>query len=842
MQNRNISASLFSLLFLLSSLCSNAQNRVTYAGGSGNETFYDVIQLSDGTFLVAGSASSLSWVVPSVSTTVLSAGSIKNASGTNVYGFIMQLNSNLSSVLRLVHFPQGAVEDIKFMKTTSKLGEPTGSLFISGTTKDTKANAGGYFVAKLNNNFVNGAPTDIAWARPIWAETDIQLAQPWDVGSDGKVVYVTGQYNAADWSALQRMNASGVDEVIENFTTHWKVGGGEYYGTASSNPTGGAAGLAYSAVVLKVGNRCSLRSWTAADFNAVTPDENGGTKKGRMPLDVFYDSPCVPNVGPTTGGGYTGYTINTQTLGATSVTIDRRDNRFYLGMNIKSKLPNGLPDFEPTVIAFNVDGGIRWWSRLYHETTPAGANVNSSPDQYVDALAIDYAADNLVVAARSHGNNVENLWEGNTIASNPTASAFQNQFTGTNGNIHLQWLGKMRLTDGQLQRSTYFGEYNEGSNNYGTPHPDPNMDGFPNPNAGWANMNTTRMPKNTLKTTADGSVCVIAVGRRTMTTANAFQKMPLPSTGLTGTWNNFVRVYKPDFSVPLYSSMLVGQWNTATGAGGDNITLNGVWKTQTGVVVVGRATSGGSAMPTANVPAWGSATENGTESAVLGYFSAANLYNAGDGIAVTIPVELVKFSGNSVGCGVETRHALSLPSNALSLPSNALSLPSNALSLPSNALSLSCHHVLNWETASEIGTESFDIQQSAGDNVFKTIGTIKAMGKAGTYTFKNDAPLRSTNYYRLKINDTDGKTAFSPVISLENGFILRGPRVYPNPASDVLFIENADNQEITIVNVLGQVVMSVPKAINHSQLIINQLKSGVYFVKMGNETVRFVKN
>ncbi len=269
----------FTFLFFFSTFVSVAQNRVTYAGGNGSETFYDVAQLSDGTFLVAGSASDLSWVAPSVSTTVLPVGSLKNGTGTNVFGFIMQLNAQMTSVLRLVHFPQGAVEDIKFMKFTSKTGETTGDLFISGTTNDTRANGGGYFIAKLNNNFVNGAPTTVTWSKPVWAEADIKTAHPWDVGSDGKVVYVTGQYNAADWSALHRTNALGVDEVVENFTNHWKINnGGEYYGTASSNPTGGAAGLAYSGVVLKIGNRCSLRSWTNADFTAVIPDENGGTK------------------------------------------------------------------------------------------------------------------------------------------------------------------------------------------------------------------------------------------------------------------------------------------------------------------------------------------------------------------------------------------------------------------------------------------------------------------------------------------------------------------------------------------------------------------------------------
>jgi hypothetical protein len=823
MQTKNFIQILFTLLICASSLLTHAQNRVTYAGGSGNETFYDVTQLSDGTFLVAGSASSLAWITPSVSTTVLTAGSsVKNGSGTNVFGFIMQFNSTFSDVLRLVHFPQGAVEDIKFMKTTSRVGEPTGDLFISGTTKDTRANNGGFFVAKLNNNFVNGTPTALTWVRPIWAEGDIQLAQPWDVGSDGKVVYVTGQYNAADWSALHRMNASGVDEVVENFTNHWKINaGGEYYGVASANPTGGALGLAYSGVVLKVGNRCSLRSWTTADFNAVFPDENGGTKKGKMPLDVFYSGPCTPSVGSTTGGGYTGYSLNTQTLGGTCVAIDRRDNRFYLGMNMKSKLPNGNPDFEPTVIAFNVDGGIRWWSRLYHETTPAGANVNSSPDQYVDALAIDYSANNLVVAARSHGNNVENLWEGNTISANPSATAFQNQFTGTNGNIHLQWLGKLRLTDGQLQRSTYFGEYNEGTNNYGTAHPDQIMDGFPNPNGGWANMNTTRIPKNTMKTTADGSICVVAVGRRTMTTANAYQKMPLPSSGMTGTWNNFVRVYKPDFTVPLYSSMLVGQWNTATGVGGDNVTLNGVWKTQNGVVVVGKATSGGMGMPTTNIPAWGSASENGTESAVLAYLTATNLNNAADAPAGILPVELLNFSGHTEGvCDVGFKM-------------------SDVGKAATNAL---CTNVFNWSTASEINTDNFELQRLNKDNNFEKIATIKAQNKAANYSFMENAPLNGLNYYRLRINDFEGKTTFSKIISLENGKNTEGVKIYPNPANNVLFIENAEGNRVEIVNILGQIIKSILPNNNQFQITINELKSGIYFIKTGNELIRFVKN
>ncbi len=189
-------------------------------------------------------------------------------------------------------------------------------------------------------------------------------------------------------------------------------------------------------------------------------------------------------------------------------------------------------------------------------------------------------------------------------------------------------------------------------------------------------------------------------------------------------------------------------------------------------------------------------------------------------LPIIIPVELTTFSGYTEG-----------------VLCNARSANYDAHNVVENV----CKHVLNWETASEIGTDTYDIQQLKDDNSFKTIGTIKAKNKAAAYTFINEKPTAGVNYYRLKINDFDGKTTFSKTISLENTQILRGLKIYPNPANDVLFIENIDEQSIEIINILGQIVLSVSPKIIHSPLSIIHLKSGVYFVKTGNEMVRFVK-
>ncbi len=616
-------------------------NIVTYAGNGGKETFYDVMQITDGTFLVVGYADNLDWVGGAPQTQLTYTATIPNSLGTNRYGFILHLSKDLQTILQVVHFPQGAVEDIRFIKTNSQPYKPTGDLYISCNTSDNDTNNGGYIIAKLNNNFINGIPTALSWVNVVWAKSIAKEAHPWDVTSDGKVYYISGEAYAYDWSAVYCLNQNGQRTVVENWRTHWLTNGTEWKGTpASANPLGSIDSVSFSGIVLKIWGRCDLRSWTTNDYNLTQPDENGGTKVGKWPLDVLFNAPCDPLNPTAVSPGYTGYSASgTPVYGASSITIDRRNNDVYIGMNFKSVLPNGgLPDFEPAVIAMDSSGSLKWWSRLYHEITPAGDTVNSTPDQYVDALAIDYTNNKLVVGARCHGNNVENFWEGNTISSNGSAYGFQNNFTGTQGNIHISWLGKLQLNNGALTNSTYMAELAEGTGSLGTPHTDPNLDGWPDPNTGWPNVNTTKMAKNNLKVSSNGDVCVLAVGRRTITTANAYQKMVKPNNGGLSAWNSFVRVYDSQFNVPKYSSLVVGVWDTLTQAGGGNTDFYGVYKTNQGVICVGRQTAdtsgtpNGNNIPVTNVTPWGSSTPQ-NESAILVYYQSPNLYNEDDSIS-----------------------------------------------------------------------------------------------------------------------------------------------------------------------------------------------------------------
>lgn len=624
------------LALVFAAFAVDAQNRVFYAGGADRERFNDVHRLSDGTFLVAGQAQNLNWIGPQVPRIALAASGIDSASAGNI-GFLLHLSSDLSTQLRVAHFPVGTVRDVFKIRSTEVPGAATGQIFISGSRDSAND---GYYLARLNGNFVTALPSALAMSFNVRASGDHKDRQPWDVDGAGNVFYATGRGFDTNWAAIETIDANGARRVIEHWHAHWHgtdPNFSEWDGTpASSYPNAATAPLRYSAVVMKVNRRGSLRSTTAADYAQTGNDANGNSGRiGRFPDDYYHAGHCElsgTNTCPNTGPGYTGYRANTaRTQRVGGIALDRRNGDLYFGYSTQSVLPGGNPDFEPAIVAMSPNGQLRWWDRLYQETT-----ANSSPDQYVDGLALDHTNNRLIVLARTHGNNTINLWRGNAIALNPGGSAFQNQFTGTNGNIHISWLGSFRLADGCVAAASYLAEFVEGSTNYGAAHPDPLLGGWPNPNTGWPDVNTTRCGADAgfsgeIAIAADGAVGVLCKGRRTLTTIDAHQQMPRPNqtNPPVGAWNQFVRVYAPDLSALRYSSLLVGAWD-ASGAGGDNTRIAGIAFAPDAVLAVGSnlADAGnlpiGNPMPTSNPAPWGAATPSG-ESGIVARLTGTRL-------------------------------------------------------------------------------------------------------------------------------------------------------------------------------------------------------------------------
>ncbi len=604
---------------------------VGYLAAAGSQSLETAFALSDGTLLLGGGATDLSFVPAGVPRVELT-GPKPTSADTGRVAFLLHVSGDLQTLLRVVTLPQGTAADVSVIKTTSVPGEATGELYISGLRRGQgKEISDGYYIAKLDGNFVASAPTAVVWCRDVRATGPLKEGQPWDVGGDGKVVYAEGDPYSYDWMAVGRFKADGEPDVVPQWRTHWGQDADgknvEHAGTLDEF-TGSAH---RSAIVLKVWGRGDLRSWTEAEYNLPTSDGNGGKKIGKWPFDAMFDGYYDPQTKKTAkvrddGRGYYGYRWgNTPCAHIGAIVVDRRTNMFYLGGNNKSRLPGGNPDFEPWLVAMDREGGLRWWQRLYSEE--AGV---STPDQYIDALAIDYArpADDggaIVVAARAHGNNVNNLWQGNQVKhpDNP-GRGFQDGFTGTHGNMHFSWLGRLTLAEGVLLHATYLAEYGEGANHQDSPFTDPLISHWPHFRAGWPDLNTTRVSPHGLAVDLEGNVYVTARGRRVITTRNAFMEMPSPirDKGSKGHWSDFVRVYKQDLTGLRYSSILAGKWDWQTGEGYSEVKLRAVLPVEGGLITVGVAPVDkqgmvvGNAMPTSGLTPWLAAERIG-ESGVI---------------------------------------------------------------------------------------------------------------------------------------------------------------------------------------------------------------------------------
>ena len=159
-------------------------------------------------------------------------------------------------------------------------------------------------------------------------------------------------------------------------------------------------------------------------------------------------------------------------------------------------------------------------------------------------------------------------------------------------------------------------------------------------------------------------------------------------------------------------------------------------------------------------------------------------------------------------------------------------------------------NLLTWTTASEVNNKGFDVERSMGSGDWETLGFVKGNNKGSTYQFtdRRDAMHRvstTTNYYRLRQIDNDGKETLSKVIAIRQSIGKNNLKIYPNPTSTVLTIEHAPSVEtIEIVNPLGQVIKTIQVNLETLQTDITttELTNGIYFLRVNrSEMIRFVK-
>ena len=160
------------------------------------------------------------------------------------------------------------------------------------------------------------------------------------------------------------------------------------------------------------------------------------------------------------------------------------------------------------------------------------------------------------------------------------------------------------------------------------------------------------------------------------------------------------------------------------------------------------------------------------------------------------------------------------------------------------------HICLQWTTANEVNAKYFIIQRSMDGVHFSDIGTQFAFNKIlNNYTFKNDISgiiYQTENlYYRLQEIDNDNKTYYSITCKIKVDNIINSIAVSPNPTTDTnihvyINLMNDKNLKINILDNTGKIVMVKEKkgikGVNHYAFTKGDLASGIYFIKVSENT------
>lgn len=149
--------------------------------------------------------------------------------------------------------------------------------------------------------------------------------------------------------------------------------------------------------------------------------------------------------------------------------------------------------------------------------------------------------------------------------------------------------------------------------------------------------------------------------------------------------------------------------------------------------------------------------------------------------------------------------------------------------------------LLQWQTASEINNDYFEIERSVDGEHFQSIEKVEGAGNSTqllNYSTIDNNPIIGISYYRLKQTDFDGAFAYSDVKQVKFSSVDL-IRVYPNPAKDEVFIRFNDISNFTQI-IISDVTGKRIKMENCSEkelvtVPLNNLTSGVYFITFKGE-------
>jgi hypothetical protein len=149
---------------------------------------------------------------------------------------------------------------------------------------------------------------------------------------------------------------------------------------------------------------------------------------------------------------------------------------------------------------------------------------------------------------------------------------------------------------------------------------------------------------------------------------------------------------------------------------------------------------------------------------------------------------------------------------------------------------------LQWQTADEANTRQFVIERKTANSDFNAIGQLPARGEGnGHYAYSDATAPEGTVFYRLKMEDLDGKFTYSNTVSLLVPPSQQASKAYPNPAADRVFIQVYDKNllhtKARLLDIHGNLLLVFTINDWKQPMAINGQPTGTYLVQLNNGEV-----
>ena len=227
--------------------------------------------------------------------------------------------------------------------------------------------------------------------------------------------------------------------------------------------------------------------------------------------------------------------------------------------------------------------------------------------------------------------------------------------------------------------------------------------------------------------------------------------------------------------------------------------------------------------------------------------SFINLSNGSQYSGVTTPVLTINAADTSMN---NYKYKVVIENSCSTVTTNAARLlVMSGTALPVKWLDFSARQegqtvVLNWQTAIEYNSKDFVLYQSMDASSWNRLGVVDAAGystRVLSYTYTHLNPEPGTNYYKILQRDRDGALSYSKILSLkylDNQYYTL--KVYPNPVQNgIIIIETSKATNIVILDRIGAKVAEGYMETGRSELDINALPSGLYFLKTDFSSITF---